>query len=649
MTLTGYYRDHARQLLEACRWWRYWLHRRPILVGSLTVIALSWLLILCSTAPAFAADAAASAALVDSSGIPIEAYAELPVDSGGLLSPGGQANHWVLSSIWSAAHQNAIGLLGAFSFVFSFEWLLWLATPFEVLSFVIRELFGHGAGVVALLTLTALIAGVVALTGRVAAGFTEILLAVIASALLAGVLQNPTTWLIGEHGALSTAAEWARELAAVTATGERGTDTDLSTAVTMPLVDIAVRMPFHHTAFGEELTGECARILDRALLAGDDGQAIRDQISGCNPAAADRAAEATPPMVTGLLLTVAGRTGALLPIAIGLLTVMVTVVLVLFDSVKMLLGLYIALLPFNKQMAWRAGLGMVMGLLAMLIEVVLIVGWAKAVVELIRLGTDHLGYEAMQYTLGSAFLALALLLVTVAWQMRQRSKALADRASQLGASMQPVKPLPVAAAAGVAWKAADAAMRLAMHKRLGELGKNTHTDVKPSEKAVRPKADVLPNAQRQLTPGPRPAPPNPSAGSPSPSPSPSSPSPAAPAAPIDTGVQEGRFERVDPRPRRSRVARAGAVAAGTARVAIAGAVSGGTAAVAAGARELGGAALAAGRRAPRRVVADPKTGVATITSLPRPATPLPPAPPRRAIASTPAQRELAARLREARA
>lgn len=82
----------------------------------------------------------------------------------------------------------------------SFEWVAWLATPFNALaSWMQGELSGIG-WIPFALTIAALVGGAAILFGKTSAGIWEIVVALVMSVLAVGILANPVATLTATGG-----------------------------------------------------------------------------------------------------------------------------------------------------------------------------------------------------------------------------------------------------------------------------------------------------------------------------------------------------------------------------------------------------------------------------------------------------------------
>lgn len=624
-----WYRDHLGRLVRALQVYRHWLHRRPLVAGATSIAVLVVALQLGVAAPAYAMSAAAVvdvATLTDSYGVPVESFTNLPIGDGGLLA-GMDAgiNRWFASLVWTLSFVVLQMLLVLTAFMLQFQWVDWLATPFVGAVEGLRTAIGVEAWVGAALAITACVAGVVILSGRLASGATEIFLAALAAALAAGVLANPTLFLTGPNGAIMTVTGWGREVANIVATNQIGGQYELGPALLQPMVDLMFRMPYQAITFGNDLTGDCSSVLTAALQSdqASDGGYIRGQVASCDPTAAEYADTATAMHVAMTMLTLVSRFFVFLPSGVGILLLVITVALTLFDSARLIVGLVVATLPFNKRLAWRAGVGMLFGLIGLFALLVVMAGYNKFVTDVAATTYGALGYLLGQGLIVTICFALIIILILVMWNIRRRGRELADRLEKLGASMPRSEPLPVGSVVDATRRAIRTAADIA---ELARSRKPTPAD--PETLALpqsRPVGRDLPaNAPLTATfsrvDGADPASGSGSRGTPKPSSPTGSPS-AQSAEPTGspTALPAAPTKPSKALPAGERMKRAGRAAMNVGSIALAASTGGTSAAVTEGARIVGHAALSqatAPKAPPVPARIDPATGQVSITSLP---------------------------------
>lgn len=606
--MISYYQQHFARLANLARWWRFWLHERPLLVGSISVIVVVFLAQWIATAPAYAAAAYdPNGIITDTYGVPATSYTTLPISDGGVMgSPGDKMNHWMLDLAWTVSHQLSLIQLSIFAIILDFQWVDWIATPLtsfvDGLGRLLRDFSFLQVG----LGLSAFVGGIYLLRGRFGTGILEMLFAAAAAALLTGVLANPTEWLTGEGGAIHSAGDYGREVASIIATGESGGKYTASNAVLQPLVDLLIRQPYQFVGFGALVTGDCADVLTAAVSSDkfDDSGYVRDQVRGCDSAAGEFADKPGAMMVWNLFVSFAARANIQVPIGIGIVILQITVVFLLVDSFRLLVGLFRAMFPGNRSGAFSAGFGMLSGLLSIVVQLTLLVMFSTAAQQLQAAMSGLLPYAVTQLLAMGLFVAMVVAIVVVIWQLRQRSKMLAARAAQLGYTAAPVRPLPIAETT----RSAIGAVQRGVHT-VSSLRTASAVSAATDRAPVMQHVSVF-NSTTYANEGSRryPAPEGPTGGSGA-SASPSAPTPMPGGAGTKDSPIPGRFDRRSSSTA-SKVATVVDVGTRAARVVAAGAATGGTGALTQGAKELGSIAV---ERAARRVTVDKSTGAAEIS------------------------------------
>lgn len=623
--IAAYVRSHVDETLRVLRAYQYALHTRPLLTGSLSVIALVVVLTLAGALPAYAAAAGSTwdTELTDSNGTAMSAYQNLPLDSAPSLTNSTWLQALIASWTWGFSWHSSQVLLKGTQFVLEFEWIEWLSTPLAGLAQLIHGLFVSVGWVPLALTITGLVAGFAMLRGRIAAGFIEICLSAVAVALLATVLSNPTEYLTGPDGGFATVQSWGSQLSARLVSGGDATFSDVLTA---PLVDIVTTTPYQHISFGHALAPDCFATLQNALATNpDDGGYIRDEVRRCDEEAAETADTPLFDTIWLALVSNVARFGLFSVTALLCVVLVALVLWTLWDSIRLAVGAFIAVLPGGKAMAMKSAFNMLTGLLSILLAIVLIVVGLKFVVGVLGFLEGRLPFEYQMNFIGLVMVVLAFIAIYVIVRARKISTMLAERAAQAGLGRA---ELPSSGMAGTAVKALDWTSRLARHAMDLKYASNANksipappqssplTTTAEFSRLQRPPASDLPSGT-----SPRGRLPLEAGGAAATSPAPPTPHPTGgpeqqqatfskmPSKPGDAAQPKGAAAKQAAR----------AVAGSAGRIAIAAAVSGPAGAGAQAAREAGSYALNAVASKTRRITVD-ASGAGTVR--PVPATPL---------------------------
>jgi len=287
---------------------------------------------------------------VDCRGIPLSAYS-LDIDPGGLTSPATAVLSLVLSGLWDF-YRVAVALsVWMFDLAAGFGWLSWLAGPATVVADALQQLVTELGLVPLALVIAAIIGGIWILRGRWASGIGELLVSGFIAALAIGVLANPVALVAGPDGLLTRTEQLGVEVAAVVSTGGRAGDADAATmrAVTSArLVEAFVRAPHQLVNYGAVLPVNCLGVYDEGLLAGPDaaGPPLREQIgTACGEQYQAYANDPSSLQVASaaLVLTFGGLLVVLMFLISGL--VFFATLVVLFEAVKLVIGLVVAIVP----------------------------------------------------------------------------------------------------------------------------------------------------------------------------------------------------------------------------------------------------------------------------------------------------------------
>ncbi len=287
---------------------------------------------------------------VDCHGIPLSAYT-LDIDTGGLTEPATAVLSLVLSALWDF-YRVAVALsVWMFDLGAGFGWLSWLEGPAATVAAGLQDLVTELGLIPLALVIAAVVGGIWVLRGRWAAGIGELMVSGLIAALAVGVLANPVTVITGEDGLLTRTQQLGVEVAAVVATGGRAGDMDAATlraATSARLVEAFIRAPHQLINYGDVLEPSCLDVYDEGLLAGPDadGPPLRERIGQeCGDQYQAYADDPSSIQVASaaLILTFGGLLVVLMFLIAGL--VLFATLVVLFESMKLVVGLVVAIVP----------------------------------------------------------------------------------------------------------------------------------------------------------------------------------------------------------------------------------------------------------------------------------------------------------------
>jgi len=389
--------------------------------------------------------------IVDSKGVALNQYAVLPLDRGDMLHYQKTIITSIVDFIW-VGHLGAVAWMISFlDWLLSFEWVKWIATPFDSLATLVSNYTGEINWIPFALMLTALVAFIAIAKGRYAGGFIEILLSCGCAVLAAGLLANPVASLTAAGGALEKAQNYGSEIAAAVVSEGGDTHSDgkltgsdvLSKSVTTQLADIFIRTPAQTIAFGHALTGNCAQIFTDTMksdspAAGGDST-VREKVGDCDEEAKNYVQNPNMGSVaTAGIISTGGIALFLLAMGMALLFI-VTVFFFLIEAIKTQWNVLIGVLPVSRAPLWKSLMGTVMGLVSIIAMVVVMAAYLKILISILN-ATASLGIVMQMQFVNIVIVVLLVLL----WRVRSAAKkagvSMAEQLSKLGLSTGTAKP-----------------------------------------------------------------------------------------------------------------------------------------------------------------------------------------------------------------
>lgn len=470
-----------------------WLRMHPktaIALCLLAVIGLSALL----TAPMALADTEAEEALEggnhrtfglptsgvnDSEGIHISSYAEMPLDTGSAANVVASVRSAIVGMSWSLYYAVVVLVAALVTFVMSFVWLDWLATPFVYIGNTLETVLGQMGILTIGLSISTLVIAFGIMRGRTASGFIEAFMVALVMALIATPAGNPSEHLTGEDGWIQWSADTGEELGEEISTDHHG-GTSTSSPMSGTVIDMTVRQPWLTMAFGstlEDVENEgnpdesCA---DTWNSEGDgsgstntnDSDEVLGLMTGCNEEIADYA-EAHNWTVLGMMVLFGLGTAAILSVMLLFLFFIIkSVIQALLSALNVVIKAYLAVFPGNGRAGFFTALAMLgvnIGMIALyLITFTILLILFDRILRMI----PGEGLMIVQQLMG----VFMLIMVIVFFQVRRKGKNLAEMLGQkLGNtglnSSTPPQPssfgrLAKGAAAGAGYKAAGGAGRM---------------------------------------------------------------------------------------------------------------------------------------------------------------------------------------------
>lgn len=181
----------------------------------------------------------------DSHGIPMSSYT-LSIDEGGVTNPKNQIASFFLTSGWDMYRIYVGVALWIFDYALQFQMLDLLKGPATAVATALEQTIGQ-LGVIPVMTLMAF--GICAIwiqTGKSAAGFSGLCIALLMGAMLTTAAVKPMDTLVGEDGLILGARDLGVGLSSQIVTGGESQSTDgkeLQSNSSAKLVDTFVRTP----------------------------------------------------------------------------------------------------------------------------------------------------------------------------------------------------------------------------------------------------------------------------------------------------------------------------------------------------------------------------------------------------------------------
>lgn len=382
----------------------------------------------------------------DDEGVPLAAYASLPLDYSDALHPLRALPGILVSIVWSIHIFAVAWILTFLDWLISFEWVSWLGTPIEALAGILQTKLSAIGWVPMALAAAALVAGVVIFRGKFGTGIIDLGISLMSAILVAGALANPITSLTAENGGLDTVQSWGKELMTDFFVDEdeqpTGPDEDkdnvIADEITQPLASLFIRQPAQSIAFGHTLTGECDEVFTEQMktsspIAGG-GDTVRDEVADCDPVAKVYVFNPNFGQVITAIISLGGVGGVLMIAEILAALLVGSVLMTFWDGMKAMGSAYIAVLPaVGRYTLWKSIMGLIFGLGSIVLFLILIAGFLKLVVEVMSFVgasgisiTTQLGFVSLMF-----FIMLVLLLWTW-YKVRKSGQGTAAWLSKFG-------------------------------------------------------------------------------------------------------------------------------------------------------------------------------------------------------------------------
>lgn len=403
--------------------------------------------------------------VTDSSGIPATNYTVLPFDRGDLLNWNKLSNSWWISSAWDFNFFFLKQCIWLFQWTLSFQWVDLVTAPAQLLSDGIVSVVSELNLIPLALTVAAIVCGLAIVRGKYASGFLNIFISVLFAIAVAagGVLHNPVESVVGDNGAIHTAAQAGGELAVrITNDGSLPAgSSDISGmidhSVSQQLVDIFLRTPTQIVAFGKVLQGDCATVFDNAMKnvkVGDSGDnSVREAVAACDPAADAFIKNPNGQLITLWVVAFAMICLFILAIAMVLLLFW-TIIIAAYKAISLIWKGLAAIFPTaNRASVWYTAFDVLTALAMVAVSLIFLSAWLRFVIMYMK-GTAFMGVG--QYVLVDAlFIGGTILIIRIRKNLKASGKSMAERLTRLGlgnakapAERTPINPIQTAASIG---------------------------------------------------------------------------------------------------------------------------------------------------------------------------------------------------------
>lgn len=421
-----------------------WAHTHPWQTRLLTTVALiAYFTVITAQAAHASWLLPEGTSFTDSHGVPIEAFATINVNAGDIWTPWKVMANFVVQLLWMLQFYITSTVIWLFSFMLSFEWVGWLATPFTALATWLEGVLSGVAWIPFALTIAALAGGAAILFGKTSAGIWEIVVALVMSVLAVGILANPVATLTATGGMLEKVQEWGGSLAGAIVVDDTQTSVDVDTmsaAVSSQLVDVFIRVPHQVISYGMVLPENCQQPYTDAMTTADPITGILSgsfgAFSGCLPDFAKSVSE-NPGALNIMFAFINGSGVATLLLFALVITalLMVSVFFFLVAAVKSMILVYLAILPINREPLWRAVSDSIMGLISLLVMTCLLSLYLKLTTWIMTAsgGIPH-NFRMLLLSI------LLVIMVVLIWRARKATlnagRMAAGPLSRLGLGMQ---------------------------------------------------------------------------------------------------------------------------------------------------------------------------------------------------------------------
>ena len=365
----------------------------------------------------------------DSHGISAWQY-EMSMDRGGVTNPNKMVWSFLIDICWEIYRATVAMAAWLVDWALSFEWLTWVAGPVMTIGDSLQAIVDRFGATTTLLTVAAIAAVIAMARGRWALGVFELFMSLIIASLAVGIFANPVRLVAGNDGLLTGARDIGLELATGLANDgdTSGSSEEMRENVTAMILDTFLRRPHQIANFGHVLEDtKCADDYQDAIEDGPYGtdDDLRDAVGDCNDDAGETAENPNASMFMSMVILLPAGLTLVIFVALLSITLLIAGVYALFQSIKMIVALVLALLPGSgRGSLWMTLADLIASLLMVAASTVFLSAYMLFIKALFDTGTN-----SMQ----TFFIVDLMMLVgcVVFWKFRSRIKDSAERMAQM--------------------------------------------------------------------------------------------------------------------------------------------------------------------------------------------------------------------------
>src|SRR5699024_2842634 len=378
--------------------------------------------------------------ITDSSGVPIWRYQDIPMDPGnGPAYLERKVRKALASLAWAVYSGILIFVIGLVEWIVSFEWLAWIAAPFELIATGVSGVLEAWMLIPLGVLVSSVWIAVGYLRGRTGAATIEFLMVALVFGVITSPIVDPLSWMSGsgsdtasENGLIQRAADVGAEAGAMTVNQDEEAE---SLTLSGVIIDVGLRDPMLSMAFGSSLNGDCAVEWNQSALDFElEAEDIRKEVIKCSDAVADANQTDSYVWVTQFGMTIPTGLGVigLLAVFIGFLAWQVWQAM--WNAIKTIIQAFVALYPCHSRTNW------LMSMFNVLASIVLIGIYVFALVIYVWLIGEVMNrVPAVYVTIGSAILGIIIIIAALSfWKMKRAgknlSKSLAEKFGRTGLS-----------------------------------------------------------------------------------------------------------------------------------------------------------------------------------------------------------------------